>query len=43
MEIKEIYNVPTMDVIHFEVEDIITTSTTGSNSGNGIVLPDDEW
>lgn len=43
MDKKELYTEATMNVIQFEAEDIIATSNTGSNSGGGIVLPDDNW
>ena len=38
METKEIYVEPEVEVFHFEVVDIITTS-----NGGGIELPDHEW
>ena len=38
MEMKEIYVEPEMEVVPFEVMDIITTS-----NGGGIELPDHEW
>lgn len=32
---KEIYTAPEMEVIEFESEDVITTSATAPNFGNG--------
>ncbi len=32
---KETYTSPEMEVVEFESEDIITTSATGSDFGNG--------
>ena len=42
---KRSYTTPELDVIHFEVLDVITTSSIGSepSEGGGIVLPDDNW
>lgn len=40
---KEIYIEPTMELVMFDVEDIMTVSSGGTGGGGGIVLPDDEW
>ncbi len=38
---KETYIEPIMEIILFEVEDIITSSA--GNVDDGIILPDDIW
>ena len=44
MESKQAYIEAEIDVVRFDVEDIITTSgNSGENSGGGVVLPDDNW
>lgn len=40
---KEIYIEPTIELVMFDVEDIMTVSGGGTGGGGGIVLPDDEW
>lgn len=42
---KRSYITPELDVIYFEITDIIATSSTGNETtpGGGIVLPDDSW
>lgn len=48
---KQIYTDAQMEIIHFEVFDIITTSNGiesvtpvgPTGGGGGVVLPDDEW
>lgn len=47
MSAKKIYEAPVLDVIHFTVEDIMTTSGggngNGGSGGGGIELPDHVW
>ena len=40
---KKAFTSPEAQIVKFEVNDILSTSNGGGNTGGGIRLPDDEW